>query len=79
MRSRAIETPGAIERTQTGVRLEKRLLKVCKALVELYDLSAAEVLETLKPWCAMPSPAASRSQAPPWGRLRSSRASSSPW
>jgi hypothetical protein len=35
------------ERTQTGVRLEKRLLKVLKAMAELYDLSLAEFLEDL--------------------------------
>jgi len=35
------------ERTQTGVRLEKRLLKVLKALAELYDLSLAEFIEDL--------------------------------
>jgi hypothetical protein len=36
--------PGS-ERIQTGVRLEKRLLKVLKAMAELYDLSLAEFLE----------------------------------
>jgi len=35
------------ERTQTGVRMEKRLLKVLKALAELYDISLAEFLEDL--------------------------------
>jgi len=35
------------ERTQTGVRLEKRLLKVLKAMAELYDLSLAEFLEDM--------------------------------
>jgi hypothetical protein len=35
------------ERTQTGVRLEKRLLKVLKALAELYDLSLAEFIEDM--------------------------------
>jgi hypothetical protein len=34
-----------IERVQTGVRLEKRLLKVLKALAELYDLSLGDLLE----------------------------------
>jgi hypothetical protein len=47
MRSKTPATPGSVERTQTGVRLEKRLLKVCKALAELYDLSLAEFLEDL--------------------------------
>jgi hypothetical protein len=36
-----------VERVQTGVRMEKRLIKVCKALAELYDLSLGEFLEDL--------------------------------
>ena len=35
------------DRVQTGVRLEKRLVKVLKALAELYDLSLGELLERL--------------------------------
>lgn len=35
----------AVERVQTGVRLEKRLLKVLKALAELHDLSLGDLLE----------------------------------
>lgn len=34
-----------IERVQTGVRLEKRLLKVLKGLAELKDLSLGDLLE----------------------------------
>ena len=34
-----------VERVQTGVRLEKRLLKVLKALAELFDLSLGDLLE----------------------------------
>ena len=34
-----------VERVQTGVRLEKRLLKVLKALAELYDISLGDLLE----------------------------------
>lgn len=34
-----------VERVQTGVRLEKRLLKVLKALAELLDLSLGDLLE----------------------------------
>ena len=34
-----------IQRVQTGVRLEKRLLKVLKALAELHDLSLGDLLE----------------------------------
>lgn len=34
-----------VERVQTGVRLEKRLLKVLKALAEIHDLSLGDLLE----------------------------------
>ncbi len=34
-----------IERVQTGVRLEKRLVKVLKALAEYHDLSLGALLE----------------------------------
>ena len=34
-----------IERVQTGVRMEKRLLKVLKGLAELHDLSLGDLLE----------------------------------
>ncbi|MEH6664173.1 MAG: hypothetical protein V7678_04930 [Brevundimonas sp.] len=34
-----------IERVQTGVRLEKRLLKVLKALAEHQDLSLGDLIE----------------------------------
>lgn len=36
-----------IERTQTGVRLEKRMLKVLKALAEYHDISLGDLLETI--------------------------------
>src|SRR6516165_6903998 len=35
----------AVTRVQTGVRLEKRLLKVLKALAEYHDISLGELLE----------------------------------
>ena len=35
----------AVERVQTGVRLEKRLLKVLKGLAEFHDLSVGDLLE----------------------------------
>ena len=35
----------AVERVQTGVRLERRLLKVLKALAEYHDLSLGDLLE----------------------------------
>ena len=34
-----------IERTQTGLRLEKRLVKVMKALAEHFDISVADLVE----------------------------------
>jgi hypothetical protein len=34
-----------IERVQTGVRIEKRLLKVLKGLAELKDLTLGDLLE----------------------------------
>jgi hypothetical protein len=34
-----------VERVQTGVRLEKRLLKVLKGLAELHDMSLGNLLE----------------------------------
>jgi len=35
----------AVERVQTGLRIEKRLLKVLKALAELKDISVGDLLE----------------------------------
>ena len=35
----------AIERVQTGVRIEKRLLKVMKALAEYHDLTLGDLIE----------------------------------
>ena len=35
----------AVERTQTGVRMEKRLLKVLKALADYLDLTLGDLLE----------------------------------
>jgi len=35
----------AIERVQTGVRLEKRLLKVLKAVAELKDMTLGDLIE----------------------------------
>jgi hypothetical protein len=37
--------PPLVERVQTGVRLEKRLLKVLKAVAELKDMSLGDLLE----------------------------------
>ena len=35
----------SIERVQTGIRVEKRLLKVLKAVAELKDISLGDLLE----------------------------------
>lgn len=37
--------PMRVERVQTGVRIEKRLLKVLKALAEVKDLSVGDLIE----------------------------------
>jgi hypothetical protein len=42
---RAIGRTVPVERVQTGVRMEKRLIKVLKALAELKDLSLGDLLE----------------------------------
>jgi len=34
-----------IERAQTGIRIEKRVLKVLKGLAEFHDLSVGDLLE----------------------------------
>ena len=39
------ESQWLIERVQTGVRMEKRLLKVLKALAEYHDMSLGDLLE----------------------------------
>jgi len=43
--ARAARAARVVERVQTGVRMEKRLVKVLKALAELYDLSLGDLLE----------------------------------
>ncbi len=40
------ETPGlVVERVQTGIRIEKRMLKVLKGLAEYLDMSLGDLLE----------------------------------
>jgi len=39
------ESQFLIERVQTGVRMEKRLLKVLKALADYHDMSLGDLLE----------------------------------
>ncbi len=34
-----------VERIQTGVRMEKRIVKVLKAIAELHDISLGDLLE----------------------------------
>jgi hypothetical protein len=41
----ANRTPPPVERVQTGVRIEKRMLKILKALADLKDLSLGDLLE----------------------------------
>ena len=41
----------SIERVQTGVRIEKRILKVLKALAEALDLSLGDLLEGIALHC----------------------------
>lgn len=38
-------TPRAVERIQTGIRLEKRILKVLKGIAEYHDLYLGDLLE----------------------------------
>jgi hypothetical protein len=43
---RAAAAPAlAVERVQTGVRMERRILKVLKGLAELHDLTLGDLLE----------------------------------
>jgi len=42
---RAPKKRRVVERTQTGVRLEKRLLKVLKGLAEYHDMTLGDLLE----------------------------------
>ena len=43
--------PEMIQRVQTGVRIEKRLLKVLKALAEQLDISLGDLLEGMALHC----------------------------
>ncbi len=40
-----------VERVQTGVRIEKRMLKVLKALAEVLDMSLGDLLEGIVLHC----------------------------
>lgn len=39
------DPPLVVDRVQTGIRIEKRLLKVLKALAEFHDLTLGDLLE----------------------------------
>lgn len=41
----SFQSPVEVERVQTGVRIEKRILKVLKAVAELKDLTLGDLLE----------------------------------
>ncbi len=43
--------PKTVQRVQTGVRIEKRLLKVLKALAEQFDMSLGDLLEGMALHC----------------------------
>jgi hypothetical protein len=45
MRTQRTRNRFVVERVQTGVRIEKRLLKVLKALAEYHDLTLGDLLE----------------------------------
>ena len=45
MSQRSTAKPVIVERVQTGVRLEKRMLKVLKALADSLDISLGDLLE----------------------------------
>jgi len=47
MRSKATGATDAVDRVQTGVRMERRMVKVLKAVAELRDLALGELLEEL--------------------------------
>ena len=42
--SQSVQRP-LIERVQTGVRIEKRILKVLKGLAEYFDITVGDLLE----------------------------------
>lgn len=44
-KKQALQTQRAVERQQTGVRIEKRTLKVLKALAEYLNMSMGDLLE----------------------------------
>jgi len=43
--TKTTEYPIPVERVQTGVRIEKRILKVMKAMAEYHDLTLGDLIE----------------------------------
>jgi hypothetical protein len=43
----AVPDKQVVERVQTGVRLEKRMVKVLRALADYFDISMSELLEAI--------------------------------
>ena len=43
--ARARAAPRVVERVQTGVRIEKRILKVLKAIAEYHEITLGDLLE----------------------------------
>lgn len=44
-KSKSAEEKHVVERIQTGIRLEKRLVKVLKGMAEYHDLSLGDLIE----------------------------------
>ena len=63
-------SPRDVERIQTGVRLEKRLLKVLKGLAEYLDLSLGDLLEGIALHALENKPAFKRSTLDKIAQLR---------
>jgi len=79
MRSNTVQVADRIKRVQTGVRMERRMVKVLKAVAELRDLALGELLESLASVTGRGTtgdgPARARPEAAPARRtIRSSKA-----
>ncbi|MCH9670016.1 MAG: hypothetical protein K0U93_01080 [Gammaproteobacteria bacterium] len=59
-----------IERVQTGVRIEKRILKVLKALAEQLDMSLGDLLEGMALHCFEGKPPFSKTTLRKIGQLK---------
>jgi hypothetical protein len=65
-----LPAPRTVERIQTGVRLEKGLLKVLKGLAEYLDLSLGDLLEGIALHALENKPPFKRSTLDKIGQLR---------